>query len=97
MRLIKRNFAGRIRLLMQVHDSLVLQIPTRILHVVLTELYEVLHSIVVPFPDPLTIPWGLKMGTSNWGVCEEFKWEDVTNGQASAGVLCLEKREEAVL
>ncbi len=62
--------------LMQVHDSLVLQCPTPLLRMCLKQLHEVCMSIVVPYEDPLVIPWGLKMSRVSWGECEKAKWSD---------------------
>jgi DNA polymerase I-like protein with 3'-5' exonuclease and polymerase domains len=65
-----------IELLLQVHDSLLGQIPTRHLRPALTWMYHELHEIVIPFPDPLIIPWGLKLSEQSWGHMEEVKWDD---------------------
>lgn len=79
MRIIHNQFKPTVRLLLQVHDSLVLQIPTRILHATLSRLHDALHNIVVPFDDPLTIPWGLKTSVESWGVCEDLAWSEAIN------------------
>lgn len=60
--------------LMQVHDSLVLQCRTINLQKHLRDLHRICNDIVVPYPDPLIIPWGLKLSTSAWGKCEKAKW-----------------------
>lgn len=57
--------------LIQVHDSLVFQVPHR--H---DEEYDKIRAalrVEVPYKDPLTIPWGLKKSTKSWGDCEEVK------------------------
>jgi DNA polymerase I-like protein with 3'-5' exonuclease and polymerase domains len=74
MRIIRKYFWRHITLLLQVHDSLVMQIPTYILDRVLRELHGPLHEIVIPFPTPLVIPWGLKTSTQSWGQCKDRPW-----------------------
>ncbi len=75
LRQVHKNVPA-IQPLMQVHDSLVLQIPTARLGVNLRALKEICDSIVVPYADPLIIPWGLKLGEKSWGECEKAKWSD---------------------
>ena len=55
-------------LLMQVHDSLVFQAPTSTPKEYIDELLSAVR-IVVPFDDPLIIPWGVKSSSRNWGDC----------------------------
>lgn len=62
-----------VQLLIQVHDSLVFQFPTQQTEILLPQIRTALES-AVPYPDPLTIPWGLKMSTKSWGDCEDVKW-----------------------
>ncbi len=71
---IKRNLSW-VRLLLQVHDSLVLQYPMS-MHSRRNEIREQL-TVTVPYPDPLTIPWGLKTSTRSWGHCEDESWGTV--------------------
>lgn len=71
-----RKEEPRIQPLMQVHDSLVLQCRTAVLQPCLRKLYEICNSIIVPYPDPLIIPWGLKLSTSSWGEAKKAKWSD---------------------
>lgn len=71
-----RKHVPTITPLMQVHDSLVLQIPNARLRKDLAALHSICQSIEVPYPDPLIIPWGLKLGTRSWGECEKAKWSD---------------------
>lgn len=57
--------------LLQVHDSLLFQLPiykAKALH----EIKEALDSIVVPYPDPLKIPWGLSVSEKSWGDAQPF-------------------------
>lgn len=64
-------------ILLQVHDSLVFQIP---FHRADAAGFEVLRrslEITIPYPDPLVIPWGLALSEKSWGDVEKKKWEDV--------------------
>ena len=58
-----------IEMLLQVHDSLAFQIP-KSEESSLPEIHTTLNSIVVPYPDPLQIQWGLKWSDQSWGDCE---------------------------
>ena len=59
--------------LLHVHDSIVFQFPityrTRI-----TEIHTALHSIIIPFKDPLLIPWKLSLSLESWGAAEAVTW-----------------------
>lgn len=57
------------QMLLQVHDSIVFQIP-RSEESALPAIKERLDQIEVPYEDPLRIPWGLKVADTNWGDCE---------------------------
>lgn len=64
--------------LLQVHDSIVFQIPTRLLEssgsvgrsYSITDIRRALQ-VVTPYDDPLIIPWGLSMSEKSWGDCTE--------------------------
>lgn len=71
---LRRNVPD-VRLLVQVHDSLVGQFPTHKTASVLPLLRRHLYNSV-PYPDPLTIQWGLAMSTKSWGDCEKTKWPE---------------------
>ena len=58
-----------VQLLSQVHDSLVFQIH-KAYRKKLPEINEALNSVAVPYDDPLTIPWGLKISDKSWGDCK---------------------------
>lgn len=58
-----------VELLIQVHDSLVFQVPSHRDDCV-PQIRAAL-PVVVPYPDPLVIPWGLKSSTVSWGDCSE--------------------------
>lgn len=53
-------------ILLQVHDSVVFQLPFH--RVSPSNLHTIREhlDITVPYRDPLNIPWGLKRGASNW-------------------------------
>lgn len=57
-----------IRILLQVHDSLVGQYPAHRREYFRQRLAE-LSRVVVPYEDPLVIPTGLKTSTVSWGDC----------------------------
>lgn len=56
-----------IEVLLQVHDSFVFQLPIVSAYLTLPLLKEALHSIVVPYDDPLVIPWKLTVSEKSWG------------------------------
>jgi len=62
-------------MLLQVHDSLVFQIPT---HRFTPNNMEVIRqhlSVEVPYPnDPLLIPWECSYSLKSWGEVEKMKW-----------------------
>ena len=62
-------------LLLQVHDSLVFQIPQALVgnKIVMKTLQHLLHT-TVPYPDPLTIPVMAKISTTSWGEAEAWTW-----------------------
>jgi DNA polymerase I-like protein with 3'-5' exonuclease and polymerase domains len=64
------------QMLLQVHDSLVFQYPTRAEYAILPLLRKAL-TVTVPYNDPLIIPWGLKTSTVNWGEAKERAWPEV--------------------
>lgn len=61
--------------LLQVHDSIVFQLPTAQFKTSTLARIKELLTIPVPYPnDPLFIPWGLKASTRSWGDCEKHSW-----------------------
>lgn len=62
-------------LLLQVHDSLVFQIPTHRFTPSNMETIKRHLDVPVPYPDPLLIPWGLATTTEAWGKCKKTKWD----------------------
>jgi DNA polymerase-1 len=71
---VRRNLP-HVQLLVQVHDSLVGQIPTHMLGTTLPQLRHHLHN-AVPYPDPLTIRWGLSLSEKSWGDCKDAEWPE---------------------
>lgn len=56
-----------VEMLLQVHDSLVFQVPKeKVNH------FDLIEGLTVPIPydDPLTIPWGLSSSEKSWGDCK---------------------------
>lgn len=60
-----------VEILLQVHDSLVFQLPIRTTYTPIT-LREAL-KVKTPYADPLYIPWGLAKSAKSWGECEEIE------------------------
>jgi DNA polymerase I len=63
----------RTGMLLQVHDSLVFQVPRS--HAGAEHLKFIKSSLAVPIPydDPLTIQWGIAMSEKSWGDCESVR------------------------
>ena len=61
------------QVLLQVHDSLVFQFPID-KYDQLPKLKKAIHSVIVPYDDPLKIPWTLKVSKKSWGDAEDIKW-----------------------
>lgn len=80
-----KYFEKYLRIVLNVHDSLVAAIKTTYIPAIAPRLYEILHSIIVPYDDPLTIPWGLKVGNTSWGKCKETTWEAILNESVEIG------------
>lgn len=59
---------------LQVHDSIVFQLPTHIYRSLLPKVREQL-LVPIPYDDPLIIPVGAKMSTQSLGQCEAIAWE----------------------
>lgn len=62
-----------IKLLLQVHDSLVGQVPEDRFSSLLKPLHQNL-LITIPYPDPLIIPCGIKYSRTSWGEVKDLKW-----------------------
>lgn len=59
-----------IQILLQVHDSLVFQLPTYKFERMIPTLREFASSVVIPYDDPLVIPIGFNYSTKSWGDCK---------------------------
>jgi len=70
---VDTRLRGRVEPLMQVHDSLVMQIPKKHFPSVLPEL-KACMEVVVPYEDPLIIPVGLDVSEDSWGDIQEYSW-----------------------
>lgn len=72
--LIRRTLPW-VRILLQVHDSLIFQYPIS-MHKERWQIGALLNSITVPYDDPLHIPWSFSCSRKSWGDCEGALWED---------------------
>ncbi len=63
-----------VELLLQVHDSIVLQYPRELDKELRPKIRDAM-LVEIPYDDPLTIPVGLKISDKSWGACQEAKWE----------------------
>lgn len=70
---VDRNLIDRVEPLMQVHDSLVLQVKKSAYPAVLPELKRNME-IVVPYDDPLVIPVGIEASDKSWGDVIPVNW-----------------------
>lgn len=67
---LEENFLeSELQVLMQVHDSLVFQIPTAQKTELIERVMSVGNSVMVPYSEPLHIPMGLVTSESSWGQC----------------------------
>jgi DNA polymerase I len=57
-----------VQILLQVHDSLAGQLPNNMVSSLLLKIKKE-SEIVVPYEDPLTIPFSIKTSTRSWGDC----------------------------
>jgi DNA polymerase I-like protein with 3'-5' exonuclease and polymerase domains len=64
-----------VEILMQVHDSLVFQIPYHRFTPVSLGLIRRTLEVKVPFKDPLIIPWGIKASKTSMGHAKDISWE----------------------
>jgi len=66
-----------ITVLLQVHDSIVFQVPYH--RATTSSFADIRRSLEIPIPysDPLLIPWGLAISDRSWGEVSKTKWEEV--------------------
>jgi len=62
-----------VEMLLQVHDSLVFQIPSHRFDPRTLDVIRRALDIPVPYPTPLHIPWKISASSISWGDCEEVK------------------------
>ena len=62
-----------VQLLLQVHDSLVFQLPKSSTHS--SAAIRAALTVVTPYDDPLRIPWSLKASDLSWGECKPVSEE----------------------
>jgi len=55
-----------VEILLQVHDSFVFQLPTDRVDKLLPQIIQA-AEIIIPYPDPLIIPFSVKLSTTSWG------------------------------
>jgi len=60
--------------LLQVHDSLVFQIPHHRLSPSGLDTIQRTLRVEVPYPDPLVIPWGIAVSEKSWGDVAKIEW-----------------------
>lgn len=65
----------QVEVLMQVHDSLTMQVPSKLTRELLPRIQEQ-SLITVPYEDPLIIPVGFKTSEVSWGDAEDPCSED---------------------
>jgi DNA polymerase I-like protein with 3'-5' exonuclease and polymerase domains len=63
-----------VQVLLQVHDSLVFQIPFHRMSPSGLDAIRRTLRIEVPYSDPLTIPWGLAISEKSWGDVAKVEW-----------------------
>jgi len=71
--LIQASALREVEFLLQVHDSLVFQIPFQN-HTETLRLLRKALTVVIPYPDPLTIQYGLAISEKSWGHVEKTEW-----------------------
>lgn len=61
-----RHMVPEAQLLLQVHDSLLMQVPVATVPHIFPRIIDALE-VTIPFPDPLVIPVGIKYSERSWG------------------------------
>jgi len=67
------NNIPEVEIMLQVHDSLVGQYPTNKEALLLPEIHAQ-SKIIIPYDDPLIIPFGIKTSQKSWGECQDRSW-----------------------
>lgn len=74
---LRKYFPPKVlRILLQVHDSLIFQMPLYALPF-LSVVQVILNGITVPYKQPLRIPWNFKWSGKSWGDCEPIDWQQI--------------------
>jgi DNA polymerase I len=60
----------RVEMLLQVHDSIVFQIPTKDIRESLLRGLTKHLEVPIPYKEPLIIPWKISKSEKSWGDCE---------------------------
>lgn len=63
------------RFKLQVHDSGLFQLPLTSWPESLYEVEDVLR-VQVPYPEPLKMPWEIKVSARSWGHCKPVDWDN---------------------
>lgn len=71
----------QVQLLLQEHDSLVMQMQVASMPVLLTRVAEEM-KITIPYDDPLVIPVSFKASTRSWGECHEVDVKNIAPWEA---------------
>lgn len=69
-----RRELPEVQVLLQVHDSLVVQFPKELFPDILKPIWSCMQ-VTVPYPDPLIIPSGIKISNRSWGHCKDISWD----------------------
>lgn len=72
---IRKHLSPAVQILLQVHDSAVVQIKKSDFPEILPELRRQM-LIEIPYDDPLVIPVGIKVSDVSWGDCKSIEWPD---------------------
>lgn len=81
MRILKHQFPEA-QMLLQVHDSIIFQLPIYLVPSLLPKIREAFQSIVVPYPDPLRAPWEFKSSLKSWGECSPVDFSKLQEAMA---------------
>jgi len=75
---VQLNRIPWVDIFLQVHDSLVFQIPNHRIEPSSFRAIRDALSVSVPYSDPLVIPWEIKTSSKSWGEVQKVKWEELT-------------------
>lgn len=62
-----------VQILIQVHDSLVMQFPRRLFPSILPKIKEQM-TVPIPYSDPLILPTSAQVSTISWGHKQDVSW-----------------------